>query len=253
MVSTIRFLKGQRKISVLTVYDYPMAQILSGAGVDILLVGDSLGMVVYGDSTTHFVTLDEMIRHTLAVMRGHSSGLVVADLPKSSYNDPEQALLSARRLMNETGVRAFKIEGRPDICHVLVTEGFEVMGHTGLKPQEAQKMKVVGRTEREAAEILDEALALEKAGCFAVVLECVPTDLAKIITEKLMVPTIGIGAGPYCDGQVLVTPDLLGLFADFKPKFVKKYADLREVIKKAAMDFKSEVESGIFPSHEESY
>lgn len=253
MPNTIRLLKGQRKISVLTVYDYPMSQILSEAGVDILLVGDSLGMVVYGDSTTHFVTLDEMIRHTLAVMRGHSSGLVVADLPKSFYDEPDKAFLSARRLVKETGVRAFKIEGRPDICKVLVEGGFEIMGHTGLKPQEALKMKVVGRTEEEAEAVLKEALDLEEAGCFAVVLECVPANLAKIITEKLNVPTIGIGAGPHCDGQVLVTPDLLGFFADFKPKFVKKYADLRGVIKKAAMDFKSEVESGIFPSHEESY
>jgi 3-methyl-2-oxobutanoate hydroxymethyltransferase len=245
--------KGDLKLTMITAYDYPTAQILSKAEIDILLVGDSLGMVVYGDTTTHFVTLAEMIRHTRAVMRGHTAGLVVADLPKGSYETVEIALKSATQLSEETGVKAIKIEGCPEICAALVKAGFEVMGHTGLKPQEATKMKVKGRTEVEAKEVLEEARALQEAGCFAVVLECVPAELAARITEQLAVPTIGIGAGPDCDGQVLVISDLMGFYSDFQPKFVKQYANMAEIMQKAAKQFKSEVESGIFPSHEQSY
>ncbi|MBT7483936.1 3-methyl-2-oxobutanoate hydroxymethyltransferase, partial [Candidatus Peregrinibacteria bacterium] len=226
MPRSLRECKNQRKITVITAYDYPTAQVLSKAGVDVLLVGDSLGMVVYGDTTTHFVTLEEMIRHTMAVMRGHTSGLVVADLPKSSYDTVEMAMESARKLTAETGVKVLKIEGCPEICEALVEAGFEVMGHTGLKPQETSKMKVKGRSQSEAEEVLKEAQALEAAGCLAVVLECIPSELAQKVTEKLKVPTIGIGAGPHCDGQVLVVSDLMGLYSDFQPKFVKRYAEM---------------------------
>ncbi len=253
MPQSIRALKGHRKIVVLTAYDYPMAQILSKADIDVILVGDSLGMVVLGYQNTHFVTMNDMIRHTQAVMRGHTKGLVVTDMPKGSYETPELAIKNAERMMEETGVRAIKIEGCPEICRALGEAGFAVMGHAGLKPQEADKMKVKGKVEEEANKIFEEAIALEEAGCFAVVLECIPTGLAKKITDKLTIPTVGIGAGPHCDGQVLVTNDLLGLYGDFTPKFVKKYADLSVVISEAVIKFKSEVESGIFPSQDESY
>lgn len=247
MPDSIKKLKGHRKIVALTAYDYPMAFFVSEAEVDVILVGDSLGMVVLGYENTHFVTLEDMIRHTQAVMRGHNNGLVVCDMPKGSYGTPDVAILSARQLMEETGVKAIKIEGAPEIARVLVDAGIEVMGHTGLKPQEAEKMGIRGKTEEEAKVILQEARALEAAGCFAVVLECVPTDLAKKITEELEIPTIGIGAGPDCDGQILVTYDLLGLTPGGGPKFAKKYANLGEDIKSAVRHFKEEVEQGVFP------
>ncbi len=253
MPQSVCELKGHRKIVVLTAYDYPMAQILSEVGIDVILVGDSLGMVVLGYENTHFVTMNDMIRHTQAVMRGNTGAFVVADMPKGSYETNELAIKNVERMIEETGVRAIKIEGCPEICQALVEAGFSVMGHTGLKPQEAGKMKVKGRTTAEEEMILDEVRALEEAGCFAVVLECIPTDLAKKITDMLRIPTIGIGAGPNCDGQVLVTSDLLGLYGDFTPKFVKKYVNLQEVIGEAVTRFKFEVENGIFPSQDESY
>tara|TARA_B100000315_G_C14402058_1_gene506935 strand:- start:146 stop:895 length:750 start_codon:yes stop_codon:yes gene_type:complete len=248
MPESVRQLKGRRKIVALTAYDYPMAQILSEVGIDVILVGDSLGMVVLGYENTHFVTMNDMIRHTQAVMRGHTEGLVVADMPKGSFETKELAIKNVERMVEETGVRAIKIEGRPEICRALVEAGFAVMGHTGLKPQEAEKMGMRGKNEEEANNIFEEAKALEEAGCFSVVLECVPADLAKKITDTLAIPTIGIGAGSDCDGQVLVTHDLLGLFQDFCPKFAKRYVDLRSVMKEAILSFKDEVERGIFPS-----
>ncbi|MDP2624713.1 MAG: 3-methyl-2-oxobutanoate hydroxymethyltransferase [Candidatus Peregrinibacteria bacterium] len=253
MSEVIRQLKGHRKIVALTAYDYPMAQFLSEAGVDILLVGDSLGMVVLGYTSTHFVTMEDMIRHTQAVMRGHKSGLVVADMPIGSCDTPELAIENCKRMVEETGVSAVKIEGNPEVCRIVVEAGIEVMGHTGLKPQLAEKMRIQGKTSVEAEAILEEAMALENSGCFSVVLECVPSDLGRRITEKLSIPTIGIGAGAECDGQILVTHDMLGLFTDFKPKFVKCYANLGEDIVKAISDFKEDVDRGIFPSLDESY
>lgn len=263
MTEQIRALKGKRKITALTAYDYPTAQILSEAGVDVLLVGDSLGMVVLGYPNTHFVTMEDMIRHTQAVIRGvakamHSglvgrAPLVVADMPIASCDTAEFALQNCRRMVQETGVRAVKIEGMPDICAEVVQSGIAVMGHTGLKPQTAERMRVQGKSEPEAEVIFQEALALEKAGCFAVVLECVPTDLGKRITEALTVPTIGIGAGPDCDGQILVLHDVLGLFTDFRPKFVKRYGHVREEIQKAVRLYVEEVQQGDFPSEEQSF
>ncbi len=248
MPDSIRQLKGHRKIVALTAYDTPMAQILGEAGIDVLLVGDSLGMVVLGYESTHFVTMEDMIRHTQAVMRGHTGGLVVADLPKGSCDTEVSAVENANRMVEETGVRAVKIEGRPEMCRAVVNSGIAVMGHTGLKPQDEEKMGMRGKTDEQAEAIFEEAKALEAAGCFAVILECVPADLAKRITDALKVPTIGIGAGSECDGQILVTHDILGLFKDFTPKFVKQYADLRSVIQEAVSTFKDEVERGIFPS-----
>lgn len=253
MSHTVRNLKGARKITALTVYDYSMAQWVSRAGVDLLLVGDSLGMVLYGDPSTHFVTLDEMIRHTRAVVRGHTAGLVVADMPVGTCDTDEDAVRNVRRLVEETGVRAVKIEGNPEVCRAVVQSGVEVMGHTGLKPQTALALKVHGRNSVEAEAIADEAKALEAAGCFAVVLECVPLMLAQTITSQVTIPTIGIGAGPYCDGQILVSYDMLGLFTDFQPPFVKRYAALGETLLAAVNVFKDEVENGTFPSAAESY
>ena len=175
MPDSLRRLKSQRKIVALTAYDYSMARILSDAGVDLLLVGDSLGMVVLGYPSTHFVTMEDMIRHTQAVVRGHSSGLVVADMPIGSCDTVELALENCHRMVKETGVKAVKIEGMSEICAAVVASGIAVMGHTGLKPQTAERMAVHGKTEPEAEAIFEEALALERAGCFSVVLECVPT------------------------------------------------------------------------------
>ncbi|HCW32467.1 MAG: 3-methyl-2-oxobutanoate hydroxymethyltransferase, 3-methyl-2-oxobutanoate hydroxymethyltransferase [Candidatus Peregrinibacteria bacterium GW2011_GWF2_39_17] len=251
MVDILRFLKGQRKIVALTAYDYSMAQILPDCGVDVLLVGDSLGMVVLGYNSTHFVTIEDMIRHTQAVMRGEAkasgSSLVVADMPIGTCDTPKSALKHCRRMVAETEVKAVKIEGNAEVCKVVIDSGIAVMGHTGLKPQTAQKMGICGKQTKEAQAIFDEAIALEKAGCFALVLECVPSSLAKRITEKLSIPTIGIGAGPDCDGQILVTHDILGLFTDFQPKFVKQYGNVRQSIEKAVRGFVGEVKSGVFP------
>jgi 3-methyl-2-oxobutanoate hydroxymethyltransferase len=253
MPHDFRRLKSQSKIVALTAYDYSMARLLSDAGVDLLLVGDSLGMVVLGYPSTHFVTMEDMIRHTQAVVRGHSRGLVVADMPIGSCDTVELALKNCRRMVEETGVKAVKIEGMPEICAAVVASGIAVMGHTGLKPQTAERMAVQGKSEPEAEAIVEEALALERAGCFSVVLECVPTLLGKRITESLSVPTIGIGAGPHCDGQILVSHDLLGLYQDFHPKFVKQYADLGAIISGAVAQYKKEVEGGVFPSEKESF
>jgi 3-methyl-2-oxobutanoate hydroxymethyltransferase len=230
-----------------------MARVLSGADVDFLLVGDSLGMVVYGDSTTHFVTLEEMIRHTQAVVRGHARGLVVADMPLGTYETPEDALRNVHRLITETDVKAVKLEGSVAMCKSLVEAGIQVMGHTGLKPQQAERWKVQGQTPQSAEQIFDEAVALEAAGCFAVILECIPSTLAQRITKALSIPTIGIGAGSHCDGQILVTADLLGLFPDFHAKFVRRYVDLPGTIQKAIGAFVTDVQSGNFPSEGESY
>jgi 3-methyl-2-oxobutanoate hydroxymethyltransferase len=254
MTRLLRELKGHRKITALTAYDYPMAQILSKAGVDILLVGDSLGMVVLGYTSTHFVTMEDMIRHTQAVMRGHSGlSLVVADMPIGSCDSIELALKNCRRMVDETGVRAVKIEGVPDICRAVVDSGIEVMGHTGLKPQTAERMKVKGKSKVEFDLIIQEAKDLQEAGCFSIVLEAVPSALGKEVTSVLSVPTIGIGAGPDCDGQILVVHDLIGMFTDFKPKFVKRYGDVGKMIGQSVAAFKEEVEQGIFPSPKESY
>ncbi|MFA6529219.1 MAG: 3-methyl-2-oxobutanoate hydroxymethyltransferase, partial [Candidatus Gracilibacteria bacterium] len=214
----LKKLKGVRKISVLAAYDFLMARVVDEVGIDVVLVGDSLGMVVLGDENTKQVTIEDMIRHTGAVMKGVRNALVVCDLPLESCVSVSQVLTDARKVREITGCNCMKIEGKPELIKVLVEDGFEVMGHAGLKPQEASGFKV-----QRGDAVLDEAKAIEKAGAFSIVLECIPADLALKITGELGIPTIGIGAGVDCDGQVLVLPDMLGLNPSFKPRFLRKY------------------------------
>lgn len=251
--------KGE-KIVMLTCYDYPTALIMNEAGIDILLVGDSLGMVVLGYEDTLPVTMEDMIRYTQAVARGNKNSLLVADMPFLSYEvSKEEAIKNAGRLIKEAGAQAVKTEGGKEMAEIIkaiVNVKIPVMGHIGLTPQSVHKLggfKVQGKTAPQVKKLIEDAQALEKAGVFSIVLECVPAEVARMITERVKVPTIGIGAGPYCDGQVLVTHDLLGLFDRFVPKFVKQYADLRKILKEAFTKFKEEVEKGEFPSQEHSF
>lgn len=252
-VAEIIALKDKRKLTMLTAYDYPTAKIVSSVGVDLILVGDSLGMAVLGFKDTRSVTLSDMIRHTAAVVRGNQNSFVIADMPLHTTDTAGMAIRNCRNVLELTGAQAVKVEGHVTIVEALVKAGIAVMGHTGLKPQTAEKYSVQGKTGQEADQILEEALALEKAGAFAVVLECVPFELAAKITRAVKIPTIGIGAGRLCDGQVLVISDMIGLFKDFKPKFLRRYADVGTVIENAVREFKKDVESGSFPSEEESY
>ncbi|MFW5735512.1 MAG: 3-methyl-2-oxobutanoate hydroxymethyltransferase [Oceanidesulfovibrio sp.] len=252
--------KGERKLTMITAYDYPMARLVDEAGVDMVLVGDSLGMVVLGYDDTIPVTMDEMVHHCRAVTRGVSRALVVGDLPFMSYEaGPEQALASAGRLMKQGGVRAVKLEGGREVVpqvRALVQSGIPVMGHVGLTPQRVAGLggfKVQGKTAEAARIILEDAQALQAAGCFAVILEAVPAPMGRFITGSLDVPTIGIGAGSHCDGQVLVIHDVLGLFERFTPKFVKKYANLAQDVREAVARYKNEVERGAFPGEEHSF
>lgn len=247
--------RGSR-LTMLTAYDYTMARILDAAGVDSLLVGDSLGMVVQGRPDSLAVTLDEMIYHTRLVIRGVSRSLVVTDLPFMSYQvSPQQALESAGRLIKEGGAHAVKLEGgvrSSAAVAVIAAVDIPVVGHIGLTPQSVRRLGGY-KVQRDAQRLLDDALAVEAAGAFAVVVECVPSEVTQRITETLKIPTIGIGAGPHCDGQVLVTPDLLGLFSDLQPRFVKKYADLGQNVKRAVEEYCREVRAGEFPSAEHSF
>ena len=249
--------KGQgRKISMLTAYDFAMARLLDDAGVDCLLVGDTLGMVVQGHDTTLPVTLDQMIYHTEMVARGSSRAFVIGDLPFLSYHvSIPDAIRSAGRFLKETRCGAVKLEGGVTMAptiRALVEAGIPVMGHVGLKPQ---AVKALGgfKVDRDAPATRADALAVAEAGAFAIVLECVPATVAAEITAELKIPTIGIGAGPGCDGQVLVTPDLLGLFEGFRPRFVRRYADLADSIRRAAAAYVADVASGGFPSEAESF
>lgn len=252
-IEDIKALKGNRKLTMLTAYDYPTAKILSRAGVDMLLVGDSLGMVVLGYPNTKSVTLQDIVRHAGAVVRGNAGSLVVADMPIHTTDTVGMALRNARYILEETGVDAVKIEGDPHIVEALAGAGIAVMAHTGLKPQQAEKYGLIGKSDDEAEAIFAEAVALEKAGAFALVLECIPRELAHRITGVLKIPTIGIGAGNSCDGQVLVSSDFLGLYDDFKPKFVRRYANLAQEIFNATNQFKKDTENGMFPSEKESF
>jgi 3-methyl-2-oxobutanoate hydroxymethyltransferase len=247
--------RGSR-LTMLTAYDYTMARILDAAGVDSLLVGDSLGMVVQGRPDSLAVTLDEMIYHTRLVIRGVSRSLVVTDLPFMSYQvSPQQALESAGRLIKEGGAHAVKLEGgvrSSAAVAAIAAVDIPVVGHIGLTPQSVRRLGGY-KVQRDAQRLLDDALAIEAAGAFAVVVECVPSEVTQRITETLKIPTIGIGAGPHCDGQVLVTPDLLGLFSDLQPRFVKKYADLGLNVKRAVEEYCREVRAGEFPSAEYSF
>jgi 3-methyl-2-oxobutanoate hydroxymethyltransferase len=233
--------RGER-ITALTAYDYPTARLLDEAGIDIILVGDSLGMVVLGYEDTTFVTLDEMLHHTRAVARGVSRGLLVADLPIHTYETPEQTVATARQLL-EAGAQAVKLEGGVShVAHIeaLVDRGIPLMAHIGMLPQSVREeggYKVKGRTNSEAAALIRDAAAVEAAGAFAVVLEIVAAETARQITAAVQIPTIGIGSGENCDGQILVTHDLIGFFPWFSPKFVRPEADVAAEIRKAASAF----------------
>ena len=251
--------KGER-ISMLTAYDYTTAQLLDQAGVDMLLVGDSLGMVVLGYESTLPVTIEDMIHHTKAVARGAKRALVVGDLPFMTYHASiPEAIRNAGRFLQEAGAQAVKLEGGVFMAETvkrIVECGVPVMGHIGLTPQSINQLggfKVQGKTSEAAARMIADAKALEEAGAFAIVLVCVPTPLSKLITERVSIPTIGIGAGVHCDGQVQVISDLIGLFADFVPKHAKQYAKLGEEIRAAVARYIAEVRSDAFPTPKESF
>ena len=260
-VKDIRFRKGSpQKITMLTCYDYSFAVLLDALGIDMLLVGDSLGMVVLGYESTVPVTMEEMLHHAKAVARGAKNALVIGDMPFMSYQTcPEDAIRNAGHFLKEGGCHAVKVEGGTqvsDTIAAMVKAGIPVMGHIGLTPQTASSLggfKVQGRDLDSARRLLEDARAVEEAGAFSIVLECIPSQVSRLITENLSIPTIGIGAGPHCDGQVLVTHDLLGMFKRFKPSFVKQYASLAPVIEGAVAAFKEEVNSGRFPDEAHSF
>lgn len=251
---------NNEKITMLTAYDYSTAMLLDQAGVNALLVGDSLGMVVLGYKDTLQVTVDDIIHHTKAVARGSSKALIVGDMPFLSYHiSLDETIRNAGRIIQEGGAHCVKLEGGKDIIgHVkaLIKAQIPVMGHIGLTPQSVHMFggfKVQGKDEVAAKTLIEDALALEAAGVFAIVLEGIPAKLAKLITNKLTVPTIGIGAGPDCDGQVLVTNDMLGIYSDFTPKFVRRYANLNEAISTGITRYIEDVKDGIFPAQEHCF
>ena len=248
------------KISMITAYDYTTAKVVDQAGIPLLLVGDSLGMVVLGYESTVSVTMEDMLHHVKAVTRGAENSMVIADLPFMSYNlDSTQALANAGRLMQEGGASSVKLEGGERMAETtrrIVECGIPVMGHIGLTPQAVNGLggyRVQGRGQEEAQQLVKDALALEQAGAFAVVLEMVPAPLASLISKRLTIPTIGIGAGVGCDGQVQVIHDMLGLFTDFVPKHARRYAQLADVMTKALTAYAQEVREGSFPSAKESF
>lgn len=253
-VPAVRAMKGKSPIGMLTAYDYPSAKIADAAGSDILLVGDSLGMVVLGYPDTLSVTVEDMLHHTRAVVRGTSSALIVGDMPYLSYHvSVEEAVTNAGRFI-QAGAQAVKIEGgkatRIRVIEAILDAEIPVMGHIGLTPQSVNAMggfKLQGKNVEDARRLIDEARALEAAGCFSVVLECVPTELATIITEQISIPTIGIGAGPSCDGQVLVFHDVLGIYDGHTPKFVRRYAHTAQDMQGALEIFLADVRERRFP------
>jgi 3-methyl-2-oxobutanoate hydroxymethyltransferase len=257
-VRDLRAYKAQgRRFAMLTAYDYPTAQILDEAGIPVLLVGDSLAQTILGYETTLPVTMEEMLHHTRAVARGAKNALIVGDMPFLSYQvSLEEGVTNAGRFLKEGGAHAVKIEGwMPDLTEQLSSRGVPVMAHLGLTPQSVHAIgyRVQGRSEEDAQRLLEQAMGMEKAGAFSLVLEGIPSDLGKQITEALEIPTIGIGAGPDCDGQVLVLTDLLGVNSGHYPKFAKPYAHLREDITNAVTAFANDVEAGAFPDEEHSY
>jgi 3-methyl-2-oxobutanoate hydroxymethyltransferase len=244
-------------ITMLTAYDYPTALLVDRAGLDAILVGDSLGMVVLGYPNTLSVTMEDMLHHCKAVARGAQSALLIGDMPFMSYQvSPQEALRNAGRFLQEAGMDAVKLEGgreRLEAVRTIVSAGIPVMGHIGLTPQSVNQLggfRPQGRNGKEARRLLEDALALQEAGCFSIVLESVPSRLAALISQKLEIPTIGIGAGAECDGQVLVTHDLLGLFDRFTPRFVRKYADLYHTMLDAFEDYRDDVQNRQFPAAE---
>lgn len=256
----VKMKRKAEKIVMITAYDYPTACLVDEAGVDIVLVGDSLGMVVLGHDTTIPVTLDDMVHHTKAVARGAKRALVIADLPFLTYQTSSaDAMRSAARLVQEGGAAAVKLEGGAEVCpqvHSLVDAGIPVTGHLGLTPQSIHRFggyKVQGRDAESARHLLADARALEQAGAFAIVLECIPEDVAARITESIAIPTIGIGAGVHCDGQVLVLHDMLGITGKVRPRFVKQYAQVGETIRRAVEQYGADVRAASFPGPEHSF
>jgi|TARA_B100002003_G_C13992331_1_gene479448 3-methyl-2-oxobutanoate hydroxymethyltransferase len=251
-VEKLKSMKGNEKISMLTAYDYSSAKVEDEVGIDVVLIGDSLGMVILGYDTTQKVTMQDIMRHTGAVSRGIKKAHIVADMPYKSYDTEEDAIKNAKLLI-ESGADSVKNEKKPEIAKALVQAGIDVMGHIGLTPQTITDFKVQGKDQETADKIKEEAKALEEAGCYALILECVPRQLAKEITEGIGIPTVGIGAGPDCDGQVLVVNDMLGLFTEFQPKFVKRYANLSDEMKKAIKVYNKEIKESKFPTDEQSF
>jgi 3-methyl-2-oxobutanoate hydroxymethyltransferase len=260
-IGDIREMKQRgEKIPMLTAYDYSTAKLVDEAGMPLILVGDSLGMVMLGYDSTIPVSMDEMIHHTKAVVRGAKQALVIGDMPFMTYHvSTEETLRNAARFIQEGGAQAVKLEGGEAVADTvsrLVACGIPVQGHIGLTPQSVNQLggyKVVGKTPEVAVRLLNDARALEDAGAFSIVLECVPTTLSKLITERVSVPTIGIGAGQYCDGQVQVISDILGLYTDFVPKHAKQYTKLSDAIVAAVKGYISEVQSEDFPTTKQSY
>ena len=248
-----------KRFTMITAYDYPGALIADQAGIDVILVGDSLAMVVLGLENTVSVTMDEMLHHCRAVARGAKAPLLVGDMPFMSYTNVEQAVSNAGRFLKEANMDVVKMEGGrrvAPIAQAIVEAGIPVLGHIGLTPQTISQLggfRVQGKTTEAVQRLIDDALALEAAGCFSVVLEAIPDRVAKLITARLRIPTIGIGAGPDCDAQVLVMHDMLGLFDRFVPKFVKQYANIREQMLTALQQYRLEVETGRFPGPEHVY
>lgn len=258
--SIMQMKNSGHKISMLTAYDYTTARLLDEAGVNTILVGDSLGNVILGYEDTISVTVEDMIHHSAAVARGAKNALVVTDLPFMSYQTSVyDAVVNAGRLMKEGRAGAVKLEGGKEVCpqiKAIVSAGIPVVAHLGLTPQSINTFggfKVQGKTEAAAKKLIEDAKAVEEAGAFLLVLECVPAKLAKLVTESINIPTIGIGAGAGCDGQVLVIYDMLGMFNDFKPKFVKHFANAGDMIREAVKTYIAEIDDGTFPAEEHCY
>ncbi|HWD21745.1 MAG TPA: 3-methyl-2-oxobutanoate hydroxymethyltransferase [Burkholderiales bacterium] len=261
MKPTVLELRGKKgaRLAMLTAYDFPSARLVAEAGVDLVLVGDSLGMVVLGYDSTLPVTMDDMVHHTRAARRGAPQAFLISDMPFLSYGTPQQALDNAARLMKDAGADSVKLEGGEEavpIVEALVRAGVPVLGHVGLTPQTASALggyKLQGKDEAAAKRILDGAIALDRAGCWGVVLELVPAPLAKLITQRIGIPTIGIGAGADCDGQVLVFHDMVGMFSGFTPTFVKRYTEAGQAIREAVSRYAAEVRDGSFPGEGKSF
>lgn len=260
-VQTLQAMKERgEKIAMLTCYDYTTAKLMDEAGMDMLLVGDSLGNVILGYSDTISVTMEDMIHHTAAVSRGVQNAMVVADMPFLSYQTSVyDAVVNAGRLMKEGRAGAVKLEGGKLVCEqirAIVNASIPVVAHLGMTPQSVNTLggfKVQGKTADAARQLLEDAKAVEEAGAFALVMECVPAKLAALVTKTLHIPTIGIGAGAGCDGQVLVYQDMLGMFSDYRPKFVRKFAEVGKVMQEAFASYRSEIQEGNFPTEEHSF
>lgn len=259
-IDDVRGAKGRRKLTMLTAYDFPMASLIDRAGIDMILVGDSVANVVLGLDSTTKVGMPEMLHHSKAVTRAVKRALVIGDMPYESYQiNIAESVTNAGKFIKEAGCDVVKLEWFDrclEVTEQIIKSGINVMGHIGLTPQTADKIggfKVQGKDAEAARRLIDQASNLERLGCFAIVLECVPDKIAQMITQKVSIPTIGIGAGAACDGQVLVAHDLLGLFERFTPKFVKKYTNLSNEILRAVKEYKQEVENGKFPAKEHTF